>query len=197
MTHTALADAAEMRRRELPASLALTILVGGLAAAIMGGSLPVGWAAIVALILIFDCELYRRLEAAGRPLTPSLIAALAAWAGFGSAFYVVLPAALWLDGQAAGAAAAIRAVGGGGGSAFQPWRCGRLADRAGGRAAGCAFAAWRAALGLGDERAARLGACADRGDRRRGADGLCHACPHQRRPRRAARPHHPEPHEPR
>lgn len=107
MTHTALADAAEMRRRELPASLALTILVGGLAAAIMGGSLPVGWAAIVALILIFDCELYRRLEAAGRPLTPSLIAALAAWAGFGSAFYVVLPAALWLDGQAAGAAAAI------------------------------------------------------------------------------------------
>ncbi len=61
MTSTALADAAEMRRRELPASLALTILVGGLAAAIMGGSTPVGWAAILALLLIFDRELYRRL----------------------------------------------------------------------------------------------------------------------------------------
>lgn len=107
MTNTALADAAEMRRRELPASIALTMLVGGLAAAIMGGSAPVGWAAITALILIFDRELYRRLEAGGHTLGPRLIAGLTAWAGFGSAFYVVLPAALWLDGQAAGAAAAI------------------------------------------------------------------------------------------
>jgi PAS domain S-box-containing protein len=102
-----LTDAAETRRRELPAAIALVILIGGLAAAIMDGAAAVGWAAVMALILIFDCELYRRLEAAERALTPKLIAGLAGWALFSSAFYAVLPAALWLDGQAAGAAAAI------------------------------------------------------------------------------------------
>ena len=107
MKTTALSDAAETRRRELPAALALAILIGGIAAAILGGGVAVGWAAVMALILIFDCELYRRLEASGREMTPKLVAGLAAWAAFSSAFYAVLPAALWLDGQAAGAAAAM------------------------------------------------------------------------------------------
>jgi PAS domain S-box-containing protein len=107
MKNAALSDAAETRRRELPAALALAILIGGLAAAIMDGGAAVGWAAVMALILIFDGELYRRLEAADRALTPRMIAGLAAWAAFSSAFYAVLPAALWLDGQAAGAAAAM------------------------------------------------------------------------------------------
>lgn len=103
----ALSEAAETRRRELPAALALVILIGGIAAAVMDGAAAVGWAAVMALILIFDCELYRRLEVAGRVLTKPMVAGLAAWALFSSAFYAVLPAALWLDGQAAGAAAAM------------------------------------------------------------------------------------------
>lgn len=107
MNQSALTEAAETRRRELPAALALAILIGGVAAAIMDGGAAVGWAAVMALILIFDAELYRRLEAADRKLDAALIAGLAAWAAFSSAFYAVLPAALWLDGQAAGAAAAM------------------------------------------------------------------------------------------
>jgi hypothetical protein len=63
-TPQALANAADTRRREMPASVALVILTGGLAAAIMGGPGPVGWAAIVSLLLILDMELYRRLDAA-------------------------------------------------------------------------------------------------------------------------------------
>ncbi len=110
MSHTpipSLSDAADTRRRELPASLALMLLTGGLAAAIMGGGAPVAWAAIMSVLLICDTELYRRLDAAERELNARTIGLLAAWAFFYSAFYAVLPIALWLDGQAAGAAAAM------------------------------------------------------------------------------------------
>jgi len=111
MTHTpptALASAAETRRREMPASVALVILTGGLAAAIMDGGGAVGWAAIMSLLLILDTELYRRLDAADAKMEGGgTVTALAVWAFASSAFYAVLPAALWLDGQAAGAAAAM------------------------------------------------------------------------------------------
>jgi PAS domain S-box-containing protein len=104
---TALANAAEIRRRELPAAVALVILTGGLSAAIMGGVAPVGWAASMALMLIVDAEIYRRLDAKDVKLEGRTVVALAAWSFFISAAYAVLPAALWLDGKAAGAAAAM------------------------------------------------------------------------------------------
>jgi len=104
---TAVANAAETRRREMPASVALVILTGGIAAAIMGGPGPVGWAAIMSLLLIFDTELYRRLDRADRRLEGGVMAGLALWAFASSAFYAVLPIALWLQGAAAGAAAAM------------------------------------------------------------------------------------------
>ncbi len=106
-TPIAIASAAETRRREMPASVALVLLTGGLAAAIMGGSIPVAWAAVMALLLIFDTELYRRLDAADAKIEGRVLWGLCAW-GFGSsAFYATLPAALWLHGEAAAAAAAM------------------------------------------------------------------------------------------
>ena len=48
---TAIASAAETRRREMPASIALTILTGGIAAAIMGGPWPVGWCAVMSVLV--------------------------------------------------------------------------------------------------------------------------------------------------
>ena len=104
---TALANAAETRRREMPASVALIILTGGIAAAIMGGSGPVAWAAITSLLLILDTELYRRLDRAETPIEGAVLAGIAAWSFASSAFYAVLPIALWLSGQSAGAAAAM------------------------------------------------------------------------------------------
>jgi len=103
----ALASAAETRRREMPASVALIILTGGIAAAIMGGPGPVGWAAVTALLLILDAELYRRLDAANVKIEGKTLAGLVGWAFLNSAFYATLPAALWLNGDAAGAAAAM------------------------------------------------------------------------------------------
>ncbi|MBL8530907.1 MAG: PAS domain-containing protein [Hyphomonadaceae bacterium] len=91
----------------MPASVALIILTGGIAAAIMDGGAPVAWAAIMALLLIVDTELYRRLDAAERNLDGATLLGLSAWSLFCSVFYAVLPAALWFDGQAAGAAAAM------------------------------------------------------------------------------------------
>jgi PAS domain S-box-containing protein len=104
---TATASAADTRRREMPASVALVILTGGLAAAIMDGSEAVGWAAIMSLLLIFDTELYRRLDVAETKIEGSVLFGLSAWAFFSSAFYAILPIALWLNGEAAGAAAAM------------------------------------------------------------------------------------------
>jgi len=103
----ALASAADTRRREMPASIALIILTGGIAAAIMEGPGAVGWAAVMSLLLILDTELYRRLDAANVKIEGKTMAALAAWAFACSAFYAALPAALWMNGQAAGAAAAL------------------------------------------------------------------------------------------
>ncbi|QGZ95855.1 PAS domain-containing hybrid sensor histidine kinase/response regulator [Terricaulis silvestris] len=104
---TALASAAETRRREMPASVALVILTGGIAAAIMGGAGPVGWAAAMSLLLVLDTELYRRLDSADVKIEGRAITALSAWSFVSSAFYATLPIALWLHGEAAGAAAAM------------------------------------------------------------------------------------------
>ena len=103
----ALASAAETRRREMPASVALVILTAGIAAAIMGGAGPVGWAAAMSLLLILDTELYRRLDAAETPLRGRVLTGLVAWSFASSAFYATLPLALWMHGEAAGAAAAM------------------------------------------------------------------------------------------
>jgi len=91
----------------MPASVALIILTGGIAAAIMGGSGPVAWAAITSLLLILDTELYRRLDRAEVRIEGAVMAGVAAWSFANSAFYAVLPLALLLNGQAAGAAAAM------------------------------------------------------------------------------------------
>jgi signal transduction histidine kinase/CheY-like chemotaxis protein len=104
---TALASAAETRRREMPASIALVVLTGGIVAAIMGGGGPVGWAAIMSLLLIIDTELYRRLDTAEVKIRGKVLAGLAGWSFASSAFYALLPIALWLNGSAAGAAAAM------------------------------------------------------------------------------------------
>lgn len=103
----ALSYAADARRREMPASVALVILTGGIAAAIMHGPGPVGWAAVMALLLIFDTELYRRLDAAEVRVEGGALAGLSAWSFLTSAFYASLPIALWLIGKPAGAAAAM------------------------------------------------------------------------------------------
>src|SRR5215831_12600698 len=102
-----LGAAAETRRREMPASIAIIILTGGIAAAIMHGPGAVAWAAITSLLLIFDTELYRRLDAADMKLDAKTTTGLAVWSFASSAFYATLPIALWLSGQAAGAAAAM------------------------------------------------------------------------------------------
>jgi signal transduction histidine kinase/ActR/RegA family two-component response regulator len=108
ISYSGLSGAAEMRRRELPASVAITILTGGLTAAIMGGSSPVLWAGTMSLLLIVDAEVYRRLDVAEAKLSDGRTTALlAGWAFLMSAFYATLPAALWLHGAAAGAAAAM------------------------------------------------------------------------------------------
>ncbi len=107
VTPTALASATETRRRELPAACALTLLTGGLSAAITGEGFAVFWAGVMALLLIADAEIYRRLDIAEAPLSRKRVAALAGWAFFHAAFYATLPAALWFDGEAAGAAAAM------------------------------------------------------------------------------------------
>ena len=85
-TPMAIANAAETRRREMPASVALVMLTGGLTAAIMGGSMPVGWAAVMALLLIFDMELYRRLDVAETPIRGAVFLGLCAWASLSSIF---------------------------------------------------------------------------------------------------------------
>ncbi len=91
----------------MPASVALIVLTGGIAAAIMSGPGAVGWSAVMSLLLILDTELYRRLDSANVKIEGKTMAALAAWSFACSAFYAALPAALWLHGEAAGAAAAM------------------------------------------------------------------------------------------
>jgi len=91
----------------MPASVALVILTGGFATAIMDGPDAVGWTAIMSLALILDAEIYRRLDAAETRLEGKTMAALAAWSFACSVFFAVLPLALWMHGSAAGAAAAV------------------------------------------------------------------------------------------
>jgi len=91
----------------MPASIALTVLTGGIAAAIMGGPWPVGWCAVMSVLLILDTELYRRLDVAETKIEGRTMAGLCLWAAFSSGFYALLPITLWLHGEAAGAAAAM------------------------------------------------------------------------------------------
>ena len=85
----------------------VVLLTGGVAAAITGEGFAVFWAGVMALLLIADAEIYRRLDARDAPLAEREVAALSAWAFLHSAFYSSLPVALWTDGEPAGAAAAM------------------------------------------------------------------------------------------
>ncbi len=176
-----LAAAAETRRREMPASIAIIILTGGIAAAIMHGPGAVGWAAITSLLLIFDTELYRRFDIANVEMTPRVAAALSGWAFASSAFYATLPIALWLNGQAAGAAAAIVLWVVGVVRHFSPGASGALPIAIAGRRATGALHYLCAADDRGDDLAARLGSGGDRRHRRLRAHGLRHPSARQRR----------------
>jgi hypothetical protein len=101
-----LALAAELRRRELPATIALVVLAGGVAAAVVGGTGTVAWAAIASLLLIADLKIYQMLEASSAKLE-RVTAKLAAWAFLGSAVLAALPVMLWMQHGAASAAAAM------------------------------------------------------------------------------------------
>ncbi len=102
-----LGSAAETRRRELPIAIALTLLTGGLAAIIIGSLWPVSWAALMAGVLMADVEIYRRADLHAHAPRGWLTPALAIWGFISSAVYAVLPGALWLDGEAGAAAAAM------------------------------------------------------------------------------------------
>lgn len=104
---TVLAHAAAARRREMPVAIALVLLTGGIAAAVLGGAGPVAWAAVMVVLFILDTELYRRLDTVDAQLTQTASLGIAVWAFFCSTFYVALPIALWAQGQAAGAVAAM------------------------------------------------------------------------------------------
>ncbi len=101
----ALAAAAEARRRELPVTIALTILVGGVGAAILDSPYAIAWAALIAGLLIGDAALYRRLDQADAP-APRTVERLALWASAVSCAYALLPLALALANPGAGLAAA-------------------------------------------------------------------------------------------
>jgi signal transduction histidine kinase/ActR/RegA family two-component response regulator len=101
----ALAAAAEARRRELPVSIALTILVGGVGAAILDSPYAIAWAALITALLIGDAAIYRQLDQAEAP-SPRVAARLALWAGSVSCAYALLPLALALANPGAGLAAA-------------------------------------------------------------------------------------------
>ncbi len=101
----ALALAADSRRRELPITIALAILVGGVGAAILQQNLAVAWAALMTAILVADAEIYRRAEILELPRT--ITKHLALWAAAIASAYAALPIALALDGGGAGLAAAM------------------------------------------------------------------------------------------
>jgi CheY-like chemotaxis protein/PAS domain-containing protein len=99
--------AAETRRRELPVSVALLVLTGGLSAAILGEGGPIGWAALMVPLLIAEAELYRRLDIAGARASGRLLWLLCGWAFLLSCLYASLPMALWLSGGSSACAAAM------------------------------------------------------------------------------------------
>jgi|CXWL01.1.fsa_nt_gi signal transduction histidine kinase/CheY-like chemotaxis protein len=102
---SALSMAADARRRELPIAIALTILVGGVGAAILQQNLAVGWAALIAATLMADAEIYRRAENNELPL--AIANRLGVWSAVIASAYTSLPIALALDGAGAGLAAAM------------------------------------------------------------------------------------------
>ncbi len=97
--------AAEARRRDLPVSIALMLLVGGMAAAVLGSALAVAWACVVMALLIADMAIYRRLD--DRAASARISAALIGWNVFIACVFVALPMALWMDGAPAASAAAL------------------------------------------------------------------------------------------
>jgi hypothetical protein len=99
----AIADAAEVRRRDLPVSIALLLFVGGIGAAVLETSLAVAWAGALGCLLIADLYLHRHMETRGS--APSSLPLLAWHAAIASVF-AVLPLALWIDGAPAAMAAA-------------------------------------------------------------------------------------------
>jgi hypothetical protein len=99
----AITDAAEVRRRDLPVSIALLLFVGGIGAAVLETSLAVAWAGALACLLIADLQLHRRMEARGSALSSWL---LPAWHAAMASVFAALPLALWIDGAPAAMAAA-------------------------------------------------------------------------------------------
>lgn len=101
--------AAETRRRELPVSVALIILTGGIGAAVLENGAAIGWAALVSLLLVADAEIYRRIEQS-EPAPESTKATfwrLCAWSAFASGIFASLPAFLVIDGAGAAVTAAM------------------------------------------------------------------------------------------
>jgi hypothetical protein len=100
----AIADAMEVRRRDLPVSIALLLFVGGVGAAVLNSGLAVAWAGAVSLLLIADLHLHRRIDAAGAPPRPAF---MIGWTVSVAAVFAALPLALWIDGAPAAMAAAL------------------------------------------------------------------------------------------
>lgn len=102
----ALTGAADERRRQLPSSVALVLLIGGFGAALLSSAFAVAWALTMVVLLGVDKELYARLAAGEhRQLMPDFV--LFGWGALINAGFAALPIALWLEGGAAGAAGAL------------------------------------------------------------------------------------------
>lgn len=102
-----IAAAAEARRRELPLSVALIVLTGGVGAAVLENSAAVAWAGVVSALLFVDAEIYRRLERREPAALEASFAMLAAWSAATSCVFAILPGLLVLDGASAAVAAAM------------------------------------------------------------------------------------------
>jgi hypothetical protein len=102
----ALASAAEARRVELPVTLAVLILVGGVGAAILNNAHAVTWAGAMSALLLADAELYKRTERSG-DAAQSDRRLLSLWNFAFSSIFATLPLALALGGGAGMAAATI------------------------------------------------------------------------------------------
>lgn len=106
-SQTAFRVAAEARRRELPAALALIVLSGGIATASLGDALPIGWTGLLVLLLIADAGIYRRLNLREGKIDTAILTRLGGWAAALASAFALLPAMLMLGGRQAGAAAAL------------------------------------------------------------------------------------------
>ena len=99
----AIAEATEVRRRDLPVSIALLLFIGGVGAAVLSSSLAVVWAAALSLLLIADLHLHRLIDAAN---APPRVAFVIGWNMALACIFAALPLALWIDGAPAAMAAA-------------------------------------------------------------------------------------------